>query len=232
MRASGENPRGSGGRDTGVSRDSGAGSGVGQDSGLGRGTGSGRGPDANGGGTGRGRRGLWARYGDSPLHLLFVLASFALTGYAGIRLLDGDTLGVVLWFVGGAVVHDLVLVPLYSAADRGLCAAFARGRGRGHGGERGTEHGVAAWREQVDYVRVPAFVSLVLLLVWYPLVTERVGHYASYTALEPGGFLDRWLLVTAALFAVSALCLAVRALRAGRGRRGEGVRRRVRREDQ
>lgn len=179
-----------------------------------------------GGGVGRGGRGLRARYGASPLHLLLVLGSFALTGYAGVRLLEGNTLGVVLWFVGGAVLHDLLLVPLYSAADRGLRAAFA---GRFRGG--GTERGAAAWREEVNYVRVPAFVSLVLLLVWYPLIFDRVGHYASYTALEPGVFMGRWLLVTAALFAASALCLAVRSVRTARGRRGGRARRQAPRKD-
>ncbi|QPP10470.1 hypothetical protein G4Z16_06470 [Streptomyces bathyalis] len=150
-----------------------------------------------------------ARYGASPLHLILVLASFALAGYAGVRLLEGDTLGVVLWFVGAAVVHDLVLVPLYSAADRALRAVAARPR-KGHGRD------AAAWREQINYVRVPAAVSLLLLLVWYPLILDRVGHYASYTGLEPGVFMGRWLLVTAALFAVSAVCLVARA---ARGRR-------------
>jgi hypothetical protein len=150
-----------------------------------------------------------ARYGASPLHLLLVLCSFALAAYAGIRLLDGDTLGVVLWFVGAAIVHDLVLVPLYSVADRALrnVAGWPRG---------GRARDAAAWREQVNYVRVPAFISLLLLLVWYPLILDRVGHYASYTGLEPGVFMGRWLLVTAALFALSALWLAVRALRGRR----------------
>jgi hypothetical protein len=153
---------------------------------------------------------LWARYGDSPLHLLLVLCSFVLAAYAGIRMLDGHPLGVVLWFVGAAVLHDLVLVPLYSLADRALRAAPVRP-------SRARTRDAAAWREQINYVRVPAFVSLVLLLVWYPLILDRVGHYASYTGLEAGVFLGRWLLVTAALFAVSALCLAARTVR-GRGR--------------
>ncbi|WP_314176647.1 hypothetical protein [Streptomyces winkii] len=156
-----------------------------------------------------------ARYGDSPLHLLLVLCSFALTAYAGIRLLNGNTLGVVLWFVGAAVVHDLVLVPLYSLADRALRAVA----GWPH---KGGARDPAAWREQINYVRVPAFLSLLLLLVWYPLILDRVGHYASYTALEPGVFMGRWLLVSAALFAVSALCLAARAWRGRRRARGEG----------
>jgi hypothetical protein len=162
----------------------------------------------------KGAAGFRVRYGASPLHLLLVLCSFALTAYAGIRLLDGDTLGVVLWFVGAAVVHDLVLVPLYSAADRALRAVAGwpyRGRTRD----------AAAWREQINYVRVPAVISLLLLLVWYPLILDRVGRYASYTGLKPGVFMGRWLLVTAALFAVSALCLAARTWRGRRRARRE-----------
>lgn len=59
------------------------------------------------------------RYGASPLHLLLVLGSFALTGYAGIRLLSGqEPWMVVLWFAGAALLHDLVLLPLYTLTDR------------------------------------------------------------------------------------------------------------------
>ncbi|NLU73884.1 hypothetical protein HCC61_14545 [Streptomyces sp. HNM0575] len=153
--------------------------------------------------------------------MVVVLCSFALTAYAGIRLLDGHVLGVVLWFAGAAVLHDFVLVPLYSLADRALRTAGGRMR-RPRGARTGE---AAARREDIAYVRVPAFVSLVLLLVWYPLISGRVGHYTSYTTLDSGVFMGRWLLVTAALFAVSALCLAVRTLR----RRGRGRKRRARR---
>nr|WP_055487839.1 hypothetical protein [Streptomyces sp. WMMB 322] len=164
-----------------------------------------------------------ARYGASPFHLLLVLSSFALAGYAGVRLLEGNTLGVVLWFVGAAVVHDLVLVPLYSVADRALRAVTAWPRkARGRGTEASS--GQPERPEQVNYVRVPAVISLLLFLVWFPLILERGGRYASYTALDPGVFMGRWLLVTAALFALSAVCLLARAVR-GRRRadREDGV---------
>lgn len=61
----------------------------------------------------------------SPLQILLLACSFALAGYAGVRLLAGDWFGVALWFVGAAVLHDLVLVPLYAGADR----AVSRGLG-------------------------------------------------------------------------------------------------------
>lgn len=60
-----------------------------------------------------------ALYGASPLHLLLVLCSFALTGYAGVRLLGGaEPWKVVIWFAGAALLHDLVLLPLYTVTDR------------------------------------------------------------------------------------------------------------------
>ncbi|MFK0043550.1 hypothetical protein ACIQU4_05510 [Streptomyces sp. NPDC090741] len=142
------------------------------------------------------------RYGASPLHLLLVLASFALALYAGVRLFEGDTVGVAVWFVGAALLHDLVLLPLYSVTDRAMQLLFTRGRDGDQ--ER------PAPRVSVNYVRVPAFVSGVLLLVWWPLVLGQVGHYTAATALPADGFLARWLLITAALFAASAAVLIVR----------------------
>jgi len=149
------------------------------------------------------------RYGASPLHLLLVLCSFALALYAGVRLLKGDTVGVAVWFVAAALVHDLVLLPLYTVTDRALQLLLPG---------RGTRAG-SGW---INYVRVPGLVSLLLLVVWYPLILRRVPGFQLTTGLAPGTFLGHWLLITAALFATSALCLlvsTVRAVRAGRQRR-------------
>ncbi|WP_329383245.1 hypothetical protein OG625_21030 [Streptomyces sp. NBC_01351] len=146
------------------------------------------------------------RYGASPLHLLLVLASFALAVYAGLRFLKGDTLGVAVWFVGAALLHDLVLLPLYAVTDRAAQALFERTAGAGK----------PAPRASVNYVRVPAFVSGVLLLVWWPLVFRQVGHFTASTALPADGFLARWLLITAGLFAASAVVLLVRTWRGTR----------------
>jgi TRAP-type C4-dicarboxylate transport system permease small subunit len=132
----------------------------------------------------------------SPLQLLLLACSFALAAYAGIRLLAGDWFGVALWVVGAALLHDLVLLPLYAAADRALVRLSGRRRGR------------------VGYVRVPAALSLLLLLVWFPLISGQVaGRYAAATGLSTDGYLTRWLLVTAVLFGSSALLLVARLLR-------------------
>ncbi|WP_327382189.1 hypothetical protein [Streptomyces sp. NBC_01207] len=149
------------------------------------------------------------RYGASPLHLLLVLVSFALALYAGLRLFEGDAVGVAVWFVGAALLHDLVLLPLYSLTDRAVQALFTPS----------PDDGRPARRVSVNYVRVPAFVSGVLLLVWWPLVFRQVGHYTAATALPADGFLARWLLITAALFAASAAILFVRTWRWSRAQR-------------
>ncbi|MFC8272476.1 hypothetical protein ACFUJR_08030 [Streptomyces sp. NPDC057271] len=156
------------------------------------------------------------RYGASPLHLLLVLASFALAAYAGVRLFQGDTLGVALWFVGAALLHDLVLLPFYSVTDRAAQRLFREKAPAGEGPPRAS----------VNYVRVPVFVSGLLLLVWWPLILGRVDHYTAYTGLPADGFLGRWLLVTAALLVASAATLLVRRWHASAPRRRSARRRR------
>lgn len=140
----------------------------------------------------------------SPFATLLLACSFALAGYAGVRLLEGDPVGVLLWFVGAALVHDLVLLPLYTAADQALVRAL----------------GARGGRELTGYVRVPAALSGLLLLVWFPLISGRVeDRYRAVTGLSPDGFAARWLLISAALFGGSALLLLLRLRRLRRLRR-------------
>ncbi|WP_406365933.1 hypothetical protein [Streptomyces sp. NBC_00645] len=137
----------------------------------------------------------------SPFQLLLLACTFALAAYAGVRLLADDWFGVALWFVGAAVLHDLVLVPLYAGADRAVAVSLD----------------AAGHRDRTVYVRVPAALSGLLLLVWFPLISGQVAdHYRSAAALPGDTFLARWLLITAVLFAGSALVLLLRSLRASR----------------
>ncbi|MFC1401888.1 MULTISPECIES: hypothetical protein [Streptacidiphilus] len=149
------------------------------------------------------------RYGASPLHLLLVLCSFALALYAGLKLLKGNPIAVALWFVGAALIHDLVLLPLYTLADRALQHLFPTPDSR-------TPQAGAG---RVNYVRIPALVSLLLLVVWYPLILRRVPGYRVTTGLSADSFLGHWLLITAALFAGSGLCLLAGTVRRARGRK-------------
>lgn len=132
-----------------------------------------------------------------PLKLLVAVASLALTAYAFSKLLDGPApVNVLAWFVGAIIAHDLIAYPLYTALDR-----VARGR-RGEGG-RITNH-----------LRVPAALSVLMLLVFAPNVLDLSGgRYERATGLSPDVYLSRWLLLTGLLFAGSALLYAVRARR-------------------
>jgi len=151
------------------------------------------------------------RYGASPLHLLLVLGSFALTGYAGIRLLGGqEPWMVVLWFAGAALLHDLVLLPLYTLTDR--AAQIVLGNRR-----LGAE--TSAGRGWTNHVRVPVFLSGLLFLTYFPLILQRGNRFTAYTTLPDDVFLGRWLLITAVLFALSALTLLIRLFRSRTARR-------------
>ncbi|MEW1860294.1 hypothetical protein AB0399_07925 [Streptomyces sp. NPDC088194] len=149
-----------------------------------------------------------ALYGASPAHLLILLASFAVCGYAAERLLERDWFDVAKWVVGAALLHDLVLLPAYAVADWALHKALGARRS-------GPRNAV------IDHVRVPAFLSLLLLLVYWPLISGARTHYAAATALDPDVFLGRWALITAALFAASGAAFALRRWRAAR-RPGRG----------
>ncbi|MGW5657525.1 hypothetical protein [Streptomyces humi] len=147
-------------------------------------------------------------YGSGPLHLLVLITSFALTGYAMVRLFAVQPWEVVIWFVGAAILHDLILLPLYSLADLSALSVLRH---------RAADGPAVPW---INYLRVPAFLSGLLLLVWFPLVLGLTVPYPGDTGLSDRVYLGRWLAITGVLFAASAAVFAVRlrgARRAGRG---------------
>jgi hypothetical protein len=137
-------------------------------------------------------------YGANPLHLLALLASFALAGYAAVQLVPSRPVGVAVWFVAAVVGHDLVLMPLYSIADRSVLAAVRH---------RAPAMSAVPW---INYLRVPAGLSALLLLVWFPLIFRLSWHYQYSTNLSPDPFLWHWLAVSGALFLLSAVAYALR----------------------
>ena len=144
-------------------------------------------------------------YGASGWHLAVLLGCFALTGYAVSRLV-GETSSlpaIVLWFVGAAVVWDVVLGPLLTLADRGARRLLHRRRLGG--------------LSPLNHVRFPALLSLLLLGVFAPLVLQRSEQrYSAKTDLLQDPYLERWAAVTAVVFALSALSFGVSVLRARR----------------
>ena len=134
-------------------------------------------------------------YGASPLHLAGLLASFAVAAYAAWWLLGSRPVAVLVWLVGAALLHDLVLAPLYLALDRA-----------------GSGRGARPW--WWGHVRFPAAFALLLLLVWAPEITRRSEDtYRAATGLDQSVYLGRWLAVTGALFALSAVALLARVVR-------------------
>jgi hypothetical protein len=82
------------------------------------------------------------------------------------------------------------VLPLYSGADRAAQAAL---------------------RGAVNYVRIPAALSLLMLVVFWGTISgagERAYRATSGETFD--GHAERWLLVTAALFAGSGLVYLLR----------------------
>jgi hypothetical protein len=150
-----------------------------------------------------------AAYGASPLHLLAVIASFAIAGYAFLRIADNPSaLATFVWFAGAILAHDLLAFPLYS----GLALLAARTTSGSAGDE--TERAVPV----LNHIRIPAFFALLSLLMFFPLVLGLDSrNYERDTGLGTGVFLDRWLGLCAALFLGSALLYALRLRAARRG---------------
>ncbi|MCA1588383.1 MAG: hypothetical protein LC744_06955 [Chloroflexi bacterium] len=140
----------------------------------------------------------WIRrwYGAGPLHLGAMAVGLAVSGYAAWRLVPLDPVGIATWVVGGALLHDLLFVPLYAGAAV-ILARVARGRAN-----------------VANHVQVPALLSGVLLLVFAPLILRRPPAFEGITGQRTDPYLARWLALTGALFAVSLAVYAARRARA------------------
>lgn len=138
---------------------------------------------------------LRSHYGEGPLHLLAVIASFAVAAYAFLELFERPApLSFLVWFGGAIVAHDLIAFPLYSLF--GIVAGRALG----------PRAGAAA----LNYVRVPALLSGFAFVVWFPFILglSQEGYEAA-SGLSTDPYLGRWLLLTAALFTGSGLVYAL-----------------------
>jgi hypothetical protein len=133
------------------------------------------------------------RYAGSPVHLLAHLAALALAAWAVLQLLQlGGWQRIVLWLAGAVVLHDLLLWPAYTTLDR--VARRAR---------------PVAW---ANYVRVPLAISGLLLLVFFPVMFGKGDRaYTRVSGTEWDGYLERWLIVSAALFAVAGVLYWLRS---------------------
>ena len=90
-------------------------------------------------------------------------------------------MAVVAWFLGAVIGHDLLLMPLYSIADRSAMAAVRR---------REPQLPATPW---INYMRVPAALSGLLLLVWFPLILRLQSPYHASTTLSADPYVWHWL---------------------------------------
>jgi hypothetical protein len=146
-------------------------------------------------------------YGAHPLHLLTLVVGFALFGYT-LATIKPATLwntqtwwqSIAVWFAAAIIAHDLVLFPIYALLDRILLSTRRVHPRRG-------EPRVPV----LNYIRIPAMASGLMLLVFLPGIIEQGAvTYAAATGQDQEPFLGRWLLLTAAMFAVSAVVYAIR----------------------
>ena len=146
-------------------------------------------------------------YGASPLHLLALVACLALAGFAALHTLGNSKWPLMLlWFIAALIGHDLILFPLYALADRSLksaaAAVLARPRARGH------------LVSPLNYLRTPALGAGLTLLLFFPgIIRQGQDSYLAATGQTQQPFLARWLLLTAAMFGLSAILYAVRLRR-------------------
>ncbi|MGI8816199.1 MAG: hypothetical protein ACR2G2_13240 [Pseudonocardia sp.] len=149
-------------------------------------------------------------YGANPLHLLALLGCFALAGYAALQVGSEPSWPIVaLWFLGAVIAHDLVLFPLYALADRSLTGGLRA--------LRPARGGAAPRVSPVNHVRVPILGAGLLLLLFFPGVIRQGGKtYLDATGQTQQPYLARWLLITAAMFLISAVIYGARLARAHR----------------
>lgn len=144
-----------------------------------------------------------AFYGSHPVHLLLMLAGFALVGYIVVTI-KPQTLwnshvwwqSIAVWFAAAIIGHDLILFPIYALADRLLAIPVTRRQSR-----------VPA----TNYIRVPAMASALTFLIFLPgIIKQGAVTFHAATGQTQDVFLGRWLLLVAAMFLISALFYAIR----------------------
>jgi hypothetical protein len=149
-------------------------------------------------------------YGAQPLHLLATIISFAIVaaGIAGWFQTGSDPRGILLWALGSVVAFEWILMPLAWLLDR--IALGSRPEERGRRPRLGPRNRA--------YLRVPALLSALLLIVFAPLIFRAdTADFEATTGIAPPDYLARWLLATAAMFVVSAFAYALSLRRADDG---------------
>ena len=134
-------------------------------------------------------------YGAGPVHLIAHLALLPLAAWALLQIFAVDNTGrILLWLAGAVIAHDLILLPLYAVLDRA------------------SQHLLVG--TAVNYVRIPLGLALLLALVYLPQLSGKGDpQFRRVSGQAFDAPVERWLLATAALFAISGVVLLVRRRR-------------------
>ena len=140
---------------------------------------------------------LTAFYGAHPLQLVLLVAALGLAGYSALGVLATPAwLRVLIWFAAAIVLHDLVLFPVYAAADGLLVRAVSR------------------WG-LVNYLRIPVLACALTFVLFLPgIIGQGAVTYQAATGLTQQPFLARWLVLCAVFFAISAVVFTLRRVAA------------------
>jgi hypothetical protein len=140
-------------------------------------------------------------YGAGPMHLVAAVVGLGVSAWALVTVLGllGRPVNFARWLAGSVVAHDLLFLPLYSAAGALVALAVLRGRP--------SPLRTAA----LNHLRVPALLSGLALLVFFPLILSKAPKtFERATGYSPDFYLGRWLVLSAVLFGLSALVFVVR----------------------
>jgi hypothetical protein len=156
---------------------------------------------------------LRERYGAGPGHFLLLIAGLVIAGIAiaGWFQRPREVVWVLEWFAAAILLHDLVAFPLYTLIDR-----IVLGSGRRRRAYAAPPGGVPRPRlaGRAGHIRVPALLSGLLALVFFPVILG-LGANTELTAtgIPEHGYLARWLVATAVMFALSSVAYGVRLAR-------------------
>ena len=144
-------------------------------------------------------------YGAGPVHLVAAVVGLGVAVWALVTVLGvlGRPENFVKWFIGAILLHDLLFLPIYSALGVAASGALVRGRP--------TRLRIAA----LNHLRIPALLSGLMLLVWFPLVAgaRRRSRSSAPPGFAPDLYFGRWVALTAVLFGTSALLFVIRSPR-------------------
>lgn len=145
-------------------------------------------------------RGLRRLYGGPVWTLPILLGCLAVTGYVADKVINGPmAIRIIVWFAAAAALHDFVLFPAYSLMDRAMGRVQAR-----------SEIGPIP---VINYVRVPAALSLLTLLIYLPTILGRgAGAFHAASGLGRIDVFIRWVLLSLGFFVVSGVIYLSRIL--------------------